>query len=1048
MTVMYRYSIKLYAAAHRFFNVIKAFIFLSLLFPCFFCYSQNPSEDLKTKFLIKKLSLKGLPDDSYFSSVQQDDDGFLWIGTLSGLFRYDGFKVLHFLHDPSDSNSLGNNYAATLSKDRKGNLWIGTFGSGFINVYDRDSGTIKRVEPAINNTIRETIRKVKNSLNDKTIIAATTRCMYKVNPDGNTLDSILLPQPHASIADFIEYENDKFVVAASSTILILDWKQRKISELSFPSSSGKNFRCLETDAAGNLLAGSNSGILLVNLNDSVASYNDLFNQAALRKSEIDIIKRDPAGRLWVGTNAGMFLINGGEIQKINDAVNITDIFINSQGIAWVTTEDNGLYQFSQPGILFNTIPAMEKYSQKSKIQSILEEKLGVWLIGTMFGLYRYYFSTGKFEKVKLENDKEDNKISYLFKDKNGGIWVGTADEGIFHKEASQEKYLNFRNKSGDENSIPADFIASVTEDEYNNIWIGTFSGGRDVKSLCLYDPRIKKIKPVSGNIADNKTYNASAISQIATDYTHNLWVGTLDMGLFRYRLTGSTPAQNTFTNYSDSSSGSHKISHSVVCCVTPGRNGIIWFGTLSGGLNVFDTGKDSVYWLTMKDGLPSNLIYRIEEDDQGIIWMSTDHGITRYDPVTRSCINYNTTSGLPSNNFTFFASMKSPDGTIAFGTNDGQVVYFNPNSYKNSVNTQSPVITDILLFNKSLETGSSSMLKKAAYLTDTLKLNYDQSVISFEFSNMDFLNPEIFTYAYKLIGFDKDWTYITDRNLITYTNLDPGTYTLLVKQSNHLGIWNEQPKTLTLIITPPFWKTWWFYLLSVLAGCLAIFLLLQGYVKRKLKKQLDLFEKQKAIESERIRISSELHDDIGGELSAIHLLSEMNISSVDWRQQLSRISVSSSSLIQKMNEIVWSLNSSNDSLQSLVAYIRSYAGKYLDDVNIDLSFSQPDKIPDVELSGANRRNILLVVKEALNNVIKHSNARRVEISVIAGNSLIISIHDNGRGITPDIFNNPNGNGLKNMRNRIKEMKGSIEIRSVDGTSLIFTIPISGNNTKG
>ena len=158
-----------------------------------------------------------------------------------------------------------------------------------------------------------------------------------------------------------------------------------------------------------------------------------------------------------------------------------------------------------------------------------------------------------------------------------------------------------------------------------------------------------------------------------------------------------------------------------------------------------------------------------------------------------------------------------------------------PTPSKNLINTQPVVITDIRLFNKSLETGHVSLLKKAAYLTDTLRLKYDQSVISFELSNMDFLNPETYTYAYKLEGFDKDWTYITDRNSITYTNLDPGTYTLLLKNADHYGTWNETPTKLLLIITPPFWRTWWFIAIIISIVAAAIYKLFRYRLQQKLK---------------------------------------------------------------------------------------------------------------------------------------------------------------------------------------------------------------------
>lgn len=221
-----------------------------------------------------------------------------------------------------------------------------------------------------------------------------------------------------------------------------------------------------------------------------------------------------------------------------------------------------------------------------------------------------------------------------------------------------------------------------------------------------------------------------------------------------------------------------------------------------------------------------------------------------------------------------------------------------------------------------------------------------------------------------------------------------------------------------------------------------------NYQKELLEKQKTQFENQKAVEEERMRISSELHDDMGGELSAIRLLSEMNASGLDPRDQLAKISSSSGELVQKMNEIVWALNVNNDSLQSLIAYIRRYTVKYLDDVGVECSFIQPDHIPEKEIEGTSRRNIFLLVKESLNNIVKHAGATKVNVSITVSDELKIIIHDNGKGIPDEMIKNGTGNGLRNMQQRINELKGTMQIDNRNGALLQFFIPVKKDNTKG
>ncbi len=225
--------------------------------------------------------------------------------------------------------------------------------------------------------------------------------------------------------------------------------------------------------------------------------------------------------------------------------------------------------------------------------------------------------------------------------------------------------------------MPFNTVVSLAEDKDGNIWIGSYNSGNQlaVNGLCYYDPLTKQIRSISST-TNEETFKAISTSQIEKDVGDHMWVGSWDGGVYHYYGNGIREEQNKFRNYSETSPHPQKISHGVVSCIRPGTGNKIWFGTISGGLNVFDSKTNTNKWFTIKDGLPSNLIYRIEEDDQGKVWMSTDNGITRFDPANKSFINYNTTSGLPANDFAFLTSVKCADGTIAFGTSNGQVVYF------------------------------------------------------------------------------------------------------------------------------------------------------------------------------------------------------------------------------------------------------------------------------------------------------------------------------------------------------------------------------------
>ncbi|MGZ8504917.1 MAG: two-component regulator propeller domain-containing protein, partial [Flavitalea sp.] len=883
----------------------------------------------------------------------------------------------------------------------------------------------------------DVVRKTHSS--NKLIIAATAKGFIKINSRGKVTDSINISSlpimMNAGITDFLEYQYDKLIVTASTGLFFLDWKTKDIQAAQF-LPTGRNFSCIEKDNEGNFWIGSDSALYKVKKDFSLANPIEYDPARQLHNTVIRCIQKDNTGRMWIGSNTGLFIFDGKKVAKINpgnnDSLeNINELFIDSKSTVWVCSEGKGLYQVYYPGIVFQHIPGIELFSKKQLIQTIQEEKPGSWLIGTKFGLYRYTFSSKMFEEIILTDAKNKAWIGAQLVDKNNGYWVGTWGQGVFYKPFGSNKFIQFLHEPQNENSLPVNTIVALEEDNNGNIWMGSFHSGNksNSNSLCFFDPKSKKINRIYGTASSN-TFNASTTSQIEIDNEHHLWIGSWDLGLNKYYNNGNAPQQNTFLNYTETTSFPYKISHNVVSCVRPGKNGKIWFGTISGGLNVFDKKTDSIYWFTVNDGLASNLIYRIEEDDQGILWISTDNGISRFDPSTKTFINYNIHSGLPANDYAFLTSLKCADGTIAFGTNNGKVVFFNPNASKHLTNELPVVITDIRLFNKSLAAGPGLLLNKSAYLTDTLQLRYDHSVISFELSNMDFLNAEISSYAYKLDGFDENWTYITDKSSITYTNLDPGTYTLLIKNSNHLGIWNETPKKLAIIIQPPFYKTWWFNALVMVLVASMIY----AVFKYRLQQKLNIF-------SVRNRLHRDLHDDVGATLSSVKAYSEILKDNPDNPVIAELIKINSTEMLERLEVISWATNPEHDNYKSLKSKMVKFAAPLCHSKNIQFTIDSKNINEEMVMSGEVRQNIFLVFKEAINNMIKYAEATNCSTELsISKNNFVLQIADNGKGFDGTIKGT--GQGCKNIKKRTENLNGKLVIDSTleKGTIITMSIP--------
>ena len=376
-------------------------------------------------------------------------------------------------------------------------------------------------------------------------------------------------------------------------------------------------------------------------------------------------------------------------------------------------------------------------------------------------------------------------------------------------------------------------------------------------------------------------------------------------------------------------------------------------------------------------------------------------------------------------------------GELLFCTTNGLLV-FNPDSVKTLTYVPPVVITGINRFNKPVNLSTSPELLRE------MTFGNDESVFSIDYAALSYDMSEYNQYAYKLEGFDKDWVHCGNRQEATYTNLDPGTYTFRVKGSNHDGVWNEEGASIAVVITPPWWKTTWFtvFLWVSVAGSIG------GTVRyvemRKLRKQIELLEREQAVGRERARISQDMHDEVGAGLTEIGILSELAKTNIqnpaEAEIHMQGVSETSRETIASISEIIWAINPRNDLLDDLVAYLRHYTARYLGATGIALTFDIPETIPDFHLSAEARRNIFLVVKEAFHNIVKHSQATAVFMTIsFAKQHLDILVKDNGRGFSAGVSGF--GNGLRNMEKRMTDIGGTFAITSEpgEGTKVVIGV---------
>jgi two-component sensor histidine kinase len=435
--------------------------------------------------------------------------------------------------------------------------------------------------------------------------------------------------------------------------------------------------------------------------------------------------------------------------------------------------------------------------------------------------------------------------------------------------------------------------------------------------------------------------------------------------------------------------------------------------------------------------LINDYFYGVLLDDKDRIWVSHNKGLSQINPVDDEITTFNYEDGLQSNEFNTGAYFKSLDGELFFGGVRG-VNGFYPKDFKNNPSKPKVVIMRMEVLDKPYESDTAlSLLKR-------IELPYNHNTIAIEFVPLEYTNPLKNKVQYKLDGADEDWVQAGAFRMARYTNLRPGTYTFNVRASNNDDIWNSTPTTLEIVIKIPFWQSLWFrfLLLLLLLGVAYYFSTL--YLDYKIRHEKLKLEKEQAVDQERARISSDMHDDLGSGLSTIRLLSEIakrKLQDTSQTKELERISEAAGELVDKMSEIIWAMNSSNDSLENLIAYMRSFAADFLEHANIKHQFFIPENIPNIKLSGGTRRNIYLAVKESLHNVVKHSKATEVVIQIEMQENMTILLKDNGKGFDQEkvrLF----GNGLKNIQKRMESVGGHAEITSHNGTIVLLDIPLN------
>jgi len=855
------------------------FKLLPLIICCILSSSTLNAQDLR--YRIQHITSDNGLSQNFIDCIFQDSRGFMWFGTRDGLNRFDGYSFVVYKSTDGSGNDISDNFVQTIKEDKYGNLWIGTrFG---LNRFDYNTNKFTKFIHQSNN--QQSISS--NWIND--IMLDSKGNLWISTQDGG-LDFLDLKElkketprfkhhqydknnPYSLVSNTVtsvmEESENKLWIGTEGGLCIMDVKtgkcERFTTSLDNNSLSSSNIRIIYKASDKQIWIGTEAGLNLYLPKEKkfkryLAGINGQGN--GLRNGSIQAIIEDKMNHLLIGTLGGLHQLDKSNDQfyffpvSTSDDFSLNNEFVNSlfcgeNGVVWIGTEKGGINKFNvyqKNFYLFSN-----EYKKKPALNclianSIYEDQHNLWIGTAGGGLNRYDKANHQFQYFKNSSSAGSithNFVSALKGDVDGNLWVGTWGGGLNKLDTKKsnytfKSYLTNPNPGSQINNI---FISSMTFDDLGMLWI---AGG----SIEILDPKTDKSFHV--NASPSPLSSMSGVGCMMFDRKNNLWCGSVD-GLYKVKLGKSYQINERIKNsklelIKHDPNIPNTISNNYITCIYEDLKGDLWFGTYGKGINKltgFDE-KTQTYRFTnytQKDGLSNNVIYGILEDEEGNLWVSTDKGLSKFNPKQKVFRNYYVFDGLQGNQFYWSAYFKNANGQMYFGGTNG-VSFFSPKEILENKEMPNVVITDLKIFNKSVITDSTykSKLETSLAATKQIELSYKENMVSIEFAALNYDQPEKTEYAYKMEGVDKDWVIVnSNRRFANYTNLKGGKYIFKVKATNSDGIWSEKPHELVIVVSPPFWKTVWFELLASLFAASAVFLFFT-YRTNALKKQTKRLE--------------------------------------------------------------------------------------------------------------------------------------------------------------------------------------------------------------
>ncbi len=968
------------------------------------------------------------------TDIFHDSEGYLWFGTQDGLNRFDGYEFSHYKHIRGDSASISDNYVWSITEDTFGNLWMCTRNG--INRFDKNSQSFTSFELSVS-SILSSIRIIDDVVwgvvNDGNIY----RIPLNASPNilTNTIDDYLytsLPEEFGFLQSIINHSNFGKIVLSNKGIILLDEDSSNFIATgveSFPLRS-QHSMMIETKNE-ELYVGTSEGLFV---------YNHQAKKLDLTYPELGFqirsIEYGPRQKLWVATADGIKILDEESVhvtgitpfnetatQDLTSA-DIHVIYKDHNETLWIGVDNKGLYKYD---------PAQEQFkfiSQNTGLQSpivwsIKQLEEDEYWIGTSDGISKIKlkpgvsFTSNVFARENLEEiaplnvpEIRNKRINVIFSDENNTHWIGTHGDGIYllNQNNIVKKHITFENEE-----VYSNQITSVVNLD-GEFWVTTFGGIFLVDADYNFKERLSLPEHFS-----------QYFFEVIKDSEQNLWLGS-NNGFYRYETE-----TRSFTLFPFSDTGKSP-GFNFVNQIEENSDNTFWLATFGGGIDLFNPNSGTFKNYGEGEGLANNVVASIETDSKENVWIATNKGLSHFNLEHESFINFDSHNGIIFDEMAINASYQNEDGELFFGTANGLVI-FNPDSISSPKNISAPVITKFEINYEDARQWQPGF--------ESIRISPEDKVISFEFASLNQPNPHQMVYEFMVEGIDQYWIQTpASKRTATYSTLPYGENLFKVRVRNQFGVTSSET-IIKLDALRPFWLSWWFLLTIIILVFAIVAGSIRAYYIHRLRMRLRKHEITEKVHEERERISRDLHDTVGTQLT--HIISSLdNItyqSNLDKeeKQTLETLSDFARTTMQFLRETIWVINKNTIGIGEFIDRISDYTGKISSLENI--SISVVDKtFSSYLLHQFISMNLLRIIQEGIANSVKHSQATNLDIVFNEqANMFELTISDNGKGF--EAIQQEGHYGLKNIHSRIIELEGTFEVESsAEGTTLHLCFP--------